>query len=313
MPGKICLYSTFICLCVLFSNHLSYGQRGTLSAKIKHVTPATNWQKSDSIKLQFNAYHTQGLVKVKDHFYLSSVEVTKATQKYGDTHHRYDRDTGEGIGHIFKINQQGELVEDMIVGKGTIYHPSGMDFDGQYIWFAVAEYRPHSQSTIYRLNTYTDQIETLFSVDDHIGLVIRNKDQNILIGATWDGRKFYAWPLNKSNVPLKSATKETSNLSYYIAFQDGQYIGDHLMLGSGIRHYTLSNNQKFTLGGWEILDMKTMQPVWQLSIPMVSAVTGHSMANNPCFVESIPGGIQAYFAPDDQLKTSIYSYILKVE
>lgn len=313
MLVNIRLTHTLICLCIFFIWIPAYSQRDALHAKLCNITPATIWQKADSIKLQFNAYHTQGLVKVKDHFYMSSVEIIKATQRNTDPRSEYDRDTGEGIGHIFKINQQGELVQDIVVGKGTRYHPSGMDFDGQYIWFAVAEYRPNSHSTIYRLNTATDRVDSLFSVADHIGMVIRNKAQNTLVGATWDGRNFYNWSLSKSNIPLESIPKKTINHSYYVAFQDGQYVGNQMMLGSGIRHYTLSNHQKFTLGGLEVLDLRTMRPIWQLSIPMLSPVTGNSMVSNPCFVESMPGGIRAYFAPDDEFKTMIYSYLVKVD
>jgi hypothetical protein len=44
------------------------------------------------------------MVKIGDNFYITSVEITKPTQKYDKPRDGYDRDTGEGKGHLFKVD-----------------------------------------------------------------------------------------------------------------------------------------------------------------------------------------------------------------
>ena len=50
---------------------------------------------------------------------------------------------------------QGNLLADLTLGEGTIYHPGGIDYDGTYIWVPVAEYRPNSRSIVYRVDPDT--------------------------------------------------------------------------------------------------------------------------------------------------------------
>ena len=83
------------------------------------------------------------MVKIGDALYLSSVEIRKPTTRYPQLQDGYDRDTGEGVGHLFKLDLKGNLLAQMTLGEGTVYHPGGIDFDGKSIWVPVAEYRPN--------------------------------------------------------------------------------------------------------------------------------------------------------------------------
>ena len=40
-----------------------------------------------------------------------------------------------------------------------MYHPGGIDYDGEYIWGPVAEYRPNSESIIYKVDAETLKVE----------------------------------------------------------------------------------------------------------------------------------------------------------
>ena len=57
------------------------------------------------------------MVKIGETFFVSSVEVR-------------DREAGQGIGHLYKIDRAGNLVADLTLGEGNIYHPGGIDYDG---------------------------------------------------------------------------------------------------------------------------------------------------------------------------------------
>ena len=55
---------------------------------------------------------------------------------------------------------------------------------------------------------------------------------------------------------------------------------------------------KYELGGLALLDMKTMETVNELPIPLYSP-QGHVITRNPVFLENTTQGIKMYAVPDD--------------
>jgi hypothetical protein len=82
------------------------------------------------------------MVKIGDTLFVSSVKIKVPTKRFPQPVDGYDRDTGEGVGHLLKIDMKGNLIADITLGERTIYHPGGIDYDGRYLWVPVAEYRP---------------------------------------------------------------------------------------------------------------------------------------------------------------------------
>src|SRR5262245_49285332 len=113
-----------------------------VAERVQKLTRAVRWQPVAEIPLGFRTHHPQGMVKIGDTFFVSSVEIVKPTTRYPELRDGYDRDTGEGVGHLFKIDAKGNLLADLKLGEGAIYHPGGIDYDGHHIWVPVAEYRP---------------------------------------------------------------------------------------------------------------------------------------------------------------------------
>ena len=64
-----------------------------------------------------------------------------------------------GAGHLFRFDEKGDLLADVPLGEGAIYHPGGIDYDGRHIWVPVAEYRPNSNPIIYRVDPTTMEPE----------------------------------------------------------------------------------------------------------------------------------------------------------
>ena len=91
----------------------------------------------------------RGRVRIGDTLFVSSVEVKIPTKRYGALVDGHDRDAGEGVGHLFKVDlrtgHEGTLLASTTLGEGTMYHPGGIDFDGTSLWVPVAEYRPDSR------------------------------------------------------------------------------------------------------------------------------------------------------------------------
>lgn len=276
----------------------------TLIPKLYRATP---WQQKAAIPIQFATHHPQGMVKIGEHLFVSSVEIRKRTTRYPAPQDGYDRDTGEGVGHLFKIDMQGRLVGQVTLGEGTIYHPGGIDFDGKDIWVPVAEYRPNSQSIIYKVDPETLQATEVFRFRDHVGGIVHDTNGKSLHGVSWGSRRFYAWPLDASGKPTNAETPperlRIANPALYIDYQDCHFIGMSRMLCSGLNSYRVSPDApQFRLGGLEIVDLKDNRPVFQLPLELW-APSGLPMTQNPFWVEPAGEGVRAYFMPDDDRST----------
>jgi Family of unknown function (DUF6454) len=127
------------------------GPDSVVSERVKLLTHATPWKPVATIPVNFNTQHPQGMVKIGDTFFVSSVEIKTPTKRFAQPQGGYDRDTGEGVGHLYRFDAKGALVTGLVLGEGSIYHPGGIDYDGRYIWVPVAEYRPNSRAIIYRV------------------------------------------------------------------------------------------------------------------------------------------------------------------
>ena len=52
------------------------------------------------------------------------------------------------------LDKAGNLVADLPLTEGAMYHPGGVDYDGRDIWVPLAEYRPDSHAIVYRVASY---------------------------------------------------------------------------------------------------------------------------------------------------------------
>jgi hypothetical protein len=146
--------ATTIALGLAIAMGLALGadDRPIVAERVRQLTRDAAWTRVADVPVQFRTYHPQGMVKVGDEFYISSVEVRVPTKRYPAPIDGHDRDTGEGIGHLFKMDRRGRLIADLRLGAGSVYHPGGIDFDGKDIWVPVSEYRPDSRSIIYKVS-----------------------------------------------------------------------------------------------------------------------------------------------------------------
>ena len=286
---------------------VSMAQSSKIAEAVKGLASNTNWELVEEVHVGFPTFHPQGMVKIGDTFYVSSVEIIEPTTSYDTPRDGYDRDTGEGVGHLFEIDGSGSLVSETKLGEGSIYHPGGIDYDGEHIWIPVAEYRPNSASIIYRLDPETMEPEEVLRVDDHIGGVVHDTDANTLIGVSWGSRRIYEWPLDADGeaavLPDEAMALRVDNPSHYIDYQDCQYTGQRQALCSGLGYYrTTPEAEWFQLGGLELINTEDKRPIWQAPVALWAA-SGRPMTQNPVFVEAAGPGLRAYFMPDDDDST----------
>lgn len=267
-----------------------------LAERVQSLTKSSRWERVKSIPVQFLTFHPQGMTRVGERFYLSSVEVV-------------DRRAGEGHAHLFEMDRDATLLRQVQLERGAMYHPGGLDFDGEYIWVSVAEYRPDSRSIVYRVDPETLQAEALFEFADHLGAVVHDTTANRLVGVSWGSRRYYVWEMDETTgKPRDAANPEMHpNGAHYIDYQDGQHLrGTPYALFSGLSRYRAPDAPPFALGGLELVDLRDLRPVHQ--VPVAEwAKPNTPMTQNPFYAEATADGLRVYFVPEDDTST-LYIY-----
>lgn len=285
--------------------------RDVLADRVTKLSRGTQWKPVSAVPINFLTHHPQGMVKIGDTLFVSSVEIKEPTKRFPQPVDGYDRDTGAGVGHLFKIDMKGNLIDEITLGEGTIYHPGGIDYDGKYIWVPVAEYRPNSRSIIYRVDPETMKAEEMFRFADHVGGLVHNTDDKTLHGVSWGSRRFYRWSLDDSGKPTNANESpeklRTLNTSHYLDYQDCKYAGKSRMLCSGVTEMRISPDAPlFRLGGLDLVNLADGRPIFQTPVLLWSA-SGMDMTHNPVWMEASDGGIRGYFMPEDD-KSTLYIY-----
>jgi hypothetical protein len=284
-------------------------ERTTLGDRVQSLTRDSSWTLASSVPVKVRTYHPQGMVRVGDALFVSSVEVTVRTKHFADPVGSFDRDTGEGVGHLFKIDLQGNLLADLRLGEGSMYHPGGIDYDGTSIWVPVAEYRPNSRSIVYRVDPSAMKATEAFRAADHIGALVHDVGNRTLHGVSWGSRRFYQWPVDAhGQVDMAAAeTSRTLNPSHYVDYQDCKYAGARRMVCTGVTEIRQPGEARaFRLGGMDLVSLSDGRPLHQVPVLLWTS-TGLDMTHNPVWLESTPVGLRAYFMPEDDQST-LYIY-----
>ena len=279
----------------------------------EQVTRNTTWKLVDSVRLQAETWHTEGIVKLGDRWIVSSVQVTEPTVKYpnGEIIDGTDRTPGAGFGHLMLFDAEGGLLSDRVLNApGALeYHPGGLDYDGRSVWVTLAQYRPNSASTFLRVEPMTLAATPLLRAHDHFGGVVNDTIGHRLVTLNWGSRAASSWRL-RPRPRLDAFTRPLSvirNPSHFVDYQDCKYLGrvpdqrHPLMLCGGITQYGT-----FQLGGVALLDTETLSPVWEVPITMLSPA-GNVVTRNPIDVDVVDGKLRLYLAPDDDA-TTVFTY-----
>jgi hypothetical protein len=262
--------------------------RSIVADRVMTLTRASAWTHVASVPIAFRTFHPQGMVKIGETLFVSSVEVL-------------DREAGKGVGHLFKIDMAGHLVADLRLGDGALYHPGGIDYDGKDIWVPVAEYRPDSRSIVYRVDPAAMTASEAFRVADHIGAIVHNTDDDTLHGISWGSRRFYRWTVGGESRGV------TVNTSHYIDYQDCKYAGSRRMLCTGVAEMRPAPDAPpFRLGGIDLVSLEDGRPLHQLPVALWTR-SGLDMTHNPVWIEPRDAGLRAYFMPEDD-RSTLYIY-----
>lgn len=254
---------------------------GEVAATVGALTRRTAWEQSGEIRLQFDAHHPQGMVRVGSLWWVSTVDVDNR------------------CGAVLAIDADGTLVERVDVGDTVRFHPGGLDFDGEALWIASSEYRPRSTSSIARL-VPGGRPGHAFDVADHVGAVARCGVDGDLVGWSWGSRTMLRWTVDGELVASEV------NPSFFVDFQDLHWLGTGHFVCGGVSSLEFPGGPR-QLGGIGLLDAATLRVTREVPFPHHSAVTGRAATANPLFVEAVGDALVIHLLPDDGFGT-IVSY-----
>ena len=283
----------------------AFAQDAVIVDRFKQMTAETTWELVSQDTVAFDTYHPQGFALVDSLLYLTSVEVTEWPRRLDPPQPDRDRTDGKGRPWIFVIDKQGRLIKQQIIEshnlrsyreKAGIYHPGGIDYDGTYLWTAVAAYRPHSHSTVVRIDPVSLQGEDWFLQADHIGAVVYAADRKTMYLFNW-GSRMIRRTIEISADDLNST--RYANASHYVDYQDCSYLGDGLALCGGVKSIG-SGAQRIRLGGLDLVELETGRPLHQVPVPLWTEA-GLPLTQNPFEVEATDTGLRFYFMPEDNV------------
>lgn len=259
---------------------------------VERLTRSVAWQPSGDVKLGFDAHHPQGMVRVGDLWWMSSVEIIEPTVRYPEPVDGYDRTPGKGKGHLFAFDDSGALVADIELGEGDIYHLGGLDWDGERLWVPVAEYRPNSKAIVYEVDPVTRTAREAFRIDDHIGGIVRDTARDRFVGVSWGSRRLYDIKHNGRVAGIEL------NESHFVDYQDCDYVDGRSMLCTGVTEVA-GPTDRIKLGGIAVVDTRKLTVGHEVPVFAWSA-GGASLTRNPSDISlAEDGAVVLAVVPDD--------------
>lgn len=267
-------------------------QQDEVVAAVEKLDRNARWTITQQTSLQFPTHHPQGLARVGDKLYLSSVEVIERPVKYPAPIDGYDRTPGKGVGHLFELDLTGKLLRQITLGEDIIYHPGGIDFDGRDLWVPVAEYRPNSRAIVYKVDPATLGVSEAFRYRDHVGGVVRDRTTGLVHGVSWGSRRLFSWTANGRLLA------NGLNESHYVDFQDCAAAGRGKAICTGITEFPTAGGGRFDLGGIAVVDVRAGKVGHEVPVTVLSP-NGRSVTRNPVHLETADGKLRMWSAPDD--------------
>ena len=298
MAGYTLLMLRALWLCTLAAVTMQVAPadlRSVVADRVTRLTRDTKWTRVSAVPIPFQTFHPQGLVKIGDTFFLSSVEVL-------------DRMPGR------ELDISSRWMQPAAVSPTSSWVKAPSTTRADLITTAPASgLRSPStgrtaRSIVYRVDPDTMRaVVVLRFPADHIGAIVHNTDDDTLHGVSWGSRRVYRWTIGRdgrvANSGVGVASQRTLNPSHYVDYQDCKYAGNRRMLCTGVTEIRQSADaQPFRLGGLELVDLQDGRPLHQVPI-LLWTERGLDMTHNPSWIESTATGLRAYFIPEDDNST----------
>jgi len=281
----------------------------------KTIGRTTVWNLVDKVPFQGDMGEPEGIVRLgEDRYFVSAGQyITPMVSFNGSIINGTDRTPGSGFAHVKVFDGNGTIIADATISDpGSFeYHTGGFDYDGEYIWATIAQYRPNTTAHNIRIDPITLNYTVLFHADDHYGGSIHDTKTNLLYTLNWGSRNVSAFDLNDKHIDATQVLKPLSvvrNPSYFIDYQDCKFLGRPsayqkrpVAICSGIAAIGTT-----TIGGVAIVDLESSVPLDETPMVLFSDL-GAQINSNPMDVDVVNGRLRFYFMPD-QHNATLYVY-----
>ena len=251
----------------------THGQR--LVGAISSLTRTTRFRLVATTPLDLDVGHPQGLTRWGENWLVSTV---------------YPR---ERRGAIHEVSSLGTVVRTLDVTDGDRIHPGGIDVctvdDSPRCWIPVAEYRPHSTTTLLHLDHHL-HVEHRVHIDDHIGAICELHD-GTLLGVSWGSRTLYRFSTSGQILERRD------NPSHVVDHQDLQVLGADAVPATGVGEIHIDHGQR-QIGALSIIDPTSLHLVHEVPV-MHSMPSGRVMTYNGLCVDHGPNGLRVHCLVDD--------------
>lgn len=246
-----------------------------LAGAVQGLTGSQRWAVVREVALDTTVHHAQGLAKVDDRLWISSV----------------DNSTRTGL--LFVADLDGHVLDRIEVGDRTSFHAGGICVDGHDVWVPSAPYRDVGPTLVQRVSAIDGSVDTAFVADHHIGALCVVGDE--LVTAGWASRTLRRWTVTGELLG------ERRNPSHLLDWQDLQLLEPGLIAcGGRIRLSTLPSAEDLWVGGIALLSFPNLEIVLEVPFP------GYSRSGLPATAEGFvldeaDGELELIVLPDGEL------------
>jgi len=268
-----------------------------VTTKLMATSDSSEWQRVGQLDLDFATDNPQGLLRVGDRWFLSTVRIPEGEPGNPDL-------TVPGDGYLIEVGRSGAVgVEKrrLRLGAGMVYHPGGIAHDGTNLYVPVSEYRPDSSCHIYKVDLETFQtVGDPVEFPDHIGALSIDPARRRIYGMSWASRRIYVWDYDWNLVYANKNPIEN------VAYQDIDFMGGSTLACGGVMTFDL-NGMEVNIGGIDLIDTNTWLPFHRIMIT-TKTHTGRLLSYNAFAHRFDLPDLHLLFVPDDDEDSHVEIY-----
>ncbi len=271
--------------------------RDPVTARLLSTTESSEWERVGAFELEFETDHPQGLVRVGERYFLSTVRIPEGAPGQPNL-------SVAGQGFLIEIGRDGDVGTEegrLELCDGMVYHPGGLGTDGKVIYVPVSEYRPDSNCHIYTVDVETfEVVGDPVQFPDHVGALSVDTERERIFGMSWSARKIYVWDYEWNLLYMNLNPVEN------VHYQDMDFVGGNTLACGGFATFELGGEQ-VEIGGIDLIDATTWLPYHRIMVT-TRTDSGRLLVFNAFTHKLVYPDLLLAFVPDDDERSRVEIY-----